>query len=627
MDNLKQVKKNYNLFNTFRSTGFLVPILYLFIESKIGLSVESIVKIASFYILLPFFIEVPLGYLGDKIGNKKVIQFGLVMQIASCLSLLFLNGELAYHAYLISIYVAAASYSGADKALINPYFKESKDFRNFLVKIGGELYRNSIVFLLIGTAAYQVDLRLPVLIQAIAFMISLYGVSKIEEIQKSKHSEVNPLKDFTLISKFLLKNPGYLSLAVLISVFSAAIALNHKTIQASLVAGLETFISSGSIWMLGVSYSIGNLLSWKGSKIFLASGIKDKSLPIQLTLISLIGVVSFLMMTALNPIAIFLGFMTLNIFKSLFRPVIGAELSSRFPVASLKASALSVVSVLSALISASIHFFMAPAFEVASEGNLTMTILMVLIAIPAIIIIKNSNKVTLYLGSMSLTGKENFITQENDKKSFIQKYPEATDKIHFNQLEKVVQMDLYPHPINSICGTKKIVASDYIEGGELRRNDDHLALISNFLDARNDGENAGHYSSTPEVDEIFESNIPENLLNKITDGKYWGNVHGDLHPGNLVLSGDEIKAIDWDLSGEGYIWFDYLTLLTHPWTRLNSAERLNLFRKKFVEFNETDVKILFDSFRAFKSKQLKKFAKFDSSLNELVNQYQRPLEY
>ena len=268
---------------------------------------------------------------------------------------------------------------------------------------------------------------------------------------------------------------------------------------------------------------------------------------------------------------------------------------------------------------------MAPHFEEPTQGNLYIVILLTAVSLISVFIIKNKDEVTLELGTMSLTGKENFIAVKSDERSFIQKYPQDTQTNHFKKLNALKTQDLYPHAMKEINSETKTVSCDFLDGGELRSSENHYEVISNFLDQRQETSGIGFVSSTPDVEDIFEANLDQNLLQRICDEKYWGVIHGDLHPGNLVINKNHAIAIDWDLAGEGYIWFDYLTLLTHPWTNLSINERIELFRKKFVEFTETDVKILFDSFRDFKSKQLKGFIEYDPSLSSLVKEYSQPL--
>ena len=104
--------------------------------------------------------------------------------------------------------------------------------------------------------------------------------------------------------------------------------------------------------------------------------------------------------------------------------------------------------------------------------------------------------------------------------------------------------------------------------------------------------------------------------------KYWGNIHGDFHPDNILVDEEGVYVIDWDLAGEGFIWFDYLTLITHPRLRLDLEQRASLFISYFPEFNHNEIIAMFKLFMNHKVLQLEKLVEFDESLLSIVSGYQ-----
>ena len=143
------VVKNYTRFNLFRSTAFILPIFFVFLDEHLHLTADKIILISGIYSLLPFFLEIPLGYVADRIGEKKVVAFGLIAQIISNLSILIFKDIIGYQFYLVAIYVASAAFSGADISLIHAHFKDDKEFKDYVAVLNSNFYKKTILFLMI----------------------------------------------------------------------------------------------------------------------------------------------------------------------------------------------------------------------------------------------------------------------------------------------------------------------------------------------------------------------------------------------------------------------------------------------------------------------------------------------
>ena len=102
----KQILFYHKIFYFAQSTAFIVPIFYIYIQEKLGISFVQILQISALYSFLPIFLQLPCGIVADKIGNKINLYLCLILQLISCLSLILINGVLAFHLYLISINLA-----------------------------------------------------------------------------------------------------------------------------------------------------------------------------------------------------------------------------------------------------------------------------------------------------------------------------------------------------------------------------------------------------------------------------------------------------------------------------------------------------------------------------------------
>ena len=144
----QQYYRNYNL---FKSTAWIIPILFIYITQQKSITNEQIIYVAGLFSLLPFIIEIPFGILADKIGTKNILALGILFQILSCMSLILVPSHVSYHFYLICINFASAMFSGADQSFVRNLFSDQESFKTYLHENNGLFYRNSIFMLIIGT--------------------------------------------------------------------------------------------------------------------------------------------------------------------------------------------------------------------------------------------------------------------------------------------------------------------------------------------------------------------------------------------------------------------------------------------------------------------------------------------
>ncbi|WP_019222287.1 MFS transporter [Bartonella rattaustraliani] len=128
MDKIKQFK----IYNVSKLTALVVAVLPLFLSEKLHLLQADIVLIGSYFLLLPLILEVPLGFLSDAYGSKRVIYAGLFFFFCGFLALFMNYAYFAYATYLLCITLAAACFSGAEDSLL--FFVVPKHRTLFSVK-------------------------------------------------------------------------------------------------------------------------------------------------------------------------------------------------------------------------------------------------------------------------------------------------------------------------------------------------------------------------------------------------------------------------------------------------------------------------------------------------------------
>lgn len=88
MEQHLKINKNFKAIIVCSRIFTITPISILFYQAH-GLSFSQIMimRIATF--LSTSLIELPSGYIGDRIGYKKVVQIGLYLTLLSCLGHIF----------------------------------------------------------------------------------------------------------------------------------------------------------------------------------------------------------------------------------------------------------------------------------------------------------------------------------------------------------------------------------------------------------------------------------------------------------------------------------------------------------------------------------------------------------
>ena len=627
MNSSDKAKKLYNIYYSAKSTGFIVPILYLYLQEILGLQTSQILIIAAGYQLLPFILEVPLGYIGDKFGNKKVVLLGLAIQILSFIFLLIFKNAKGYHFYLVCMYFAGAAYSGAETSIIRAHFRtdENLQFRSYFTNVSTLFYRNTIAFLIVGVIAYRFLNWLPLVLQVICYSVAFIIMLQIEDLTHDKHAHhsLSSLKnDNKQVIKYIFKNNRFLGLVIIEAIFASSILINHKTIQQTLskLLKLEPYV------ILGLVYVAGNNVSYKGSKYFKDRFLESLKIKTQLIVFASIMVLSFVFMAIPNFIFITFGFLFICLFKSIYRPVISSELSNNILLMRFHSTTLSYVSLIGAAISTIIDVAIAPLFKDYFWGNIAFVLITIIPLSIGFYLYSKKHKFSFVTETSPLTRKRNVLSVVGDKTEYIQFYPNTLPDNHFINLEKNINESNLSSPLQTVFNIQnKSLSCEFLGDKNLSRIDQkkQYYICNKILDdlLKNANKKATNYAYHPPVEQVFNSDLNEKIKKLIIQQPVMGILHGDLHPLNIMIVNEDYFAIDWDNSGYGPLWFDALTLISSPYLSLNYNERLQLLKKQFPELEVDSLRTLLIEFSNFKAKQVKGFEFGDGFYLSLSKKY------
>jgi len=158
----------------------------------------------------------------------------------------------------------------------------------------------------------------------------------------------------------------------------------------------------------------------------------------------------------------------------------------------------------------------------------------------------------------------------------------------------------------------------------LRDCNDQESLVSELFETILSRSVCNSEALIPKWEEVFKDGL--NIAQKFDDKR--GLIHGDLHPDNILVYEGKPFVIDWDLSGDGPVLWDVLTLLTSPYTKIPTETKLQFLQNQFIGLQSSDARLLFSEFCSFKASQLLGFSDLEPSLAEIGKQYsQEALNY
>lgn len=230
-------KNLYRIVLMFIVTSFdffsAIEVAFFFQKS---LSASEIYLIYAIFSILVFVLEVPTGYIGDKIGHKNSILIGLFCGIIGFCGLIFFKG---FYGIIISYFFMAlmtSLISGSDEAILYDCLKQDgreNDFESVYAKTESFSYAASIAANIlagiIATFSMTVDVLVQISFLIIAFLIFV-GTNVISGFVDEENNIVG-VKEKVKESKMLIM------LLVLAGLFMTSTLLGTKFSQQIMLAG------------------------------------------------------------------------------------------------------------------------------------------------------------------------------------------------------------------------------------------------------------------------------------------------------------------------------------------------------------------------------------------------------
>lgn len=198
-DYTKQLERNlyrYAWVKTFTKRVYF-PILTIMQVTVAGLSYDQIALIGIIAMLVNGILQMPSGYLADKVGNKKVASLGALVILPSTLFYIFMPNFYGSLFGLVFYVAGMAFITGATESLIHDSLVALGRAKEYTKAVGRAqsfgLFGN-VVLVTITPLTYAIDYRLPFVIGFFASIGLLYAMVKMASPRKEAAKEtVNPI--------------------------------------------------------------------------------------------------------------------------------------------------------------------------------------------------------------------------------------------------------------------------------------------------------------------------------------------------------------------------------------------------------------------------------------------------
>jgi MFS family permease len=350
---MKRMEQSYYAFSFFFQFLIWVPIFYE-IQKLAGLSETEIFRIQSWYYLTYFVVEIPTGLLADRIGSRACLFLGGVILTAANAIVLGSMGYGSFLLHFIGVGLARSLISGAGSAWAYTLLSETGQTERFRDVEGrarsAGLFGRLLSWPFAPMLMFQ-SLELPYLISSISAILSVIAASYMPQ---PKMAQVKPMRralgqDLVLIFRSLTINPRIFP-AIMQGV---GIFVLMRIVLVNLYNPLMTGSQISVGWLgtiMALVTAIEALTSAQQGKL-----LSNISNPPRFALLVTIAMsASVMVMAAMNPWASLVALGVFAALCGLVGPVQKQYINDVIDVPELRASILSVESLIDRLVCAGV---------------------------------------------------------------------------------------------------------------------------------------------------------------------------------------------------------------------------------------------------------------------------------
>ena len=210
---LKSARRNLNLI----TAGLLAMSVFTPFFNSIGLNNEQISEVQIYFTIVVILLNVPLGYIADRLSRKWANILG---DFGHAIILLAYSQVAGFAGAVICgcvCGIASALSDGVDQSLIKHFVgkisqvtdeSETKLLKSKTARL--EIYKqiSNLILLALGGPIGAISLRLAIALSAVNYAIGgVISIFIVDDSEKLQPEHKNPLKDIVRIAKTTFKNP------------------------------------------------------------------------------------------------------------------------------------------------------------------------------------------------------------------------------------------------------------------------------------------------------------------------------------------------------------------------------------------------------------------------------------
>lgn len=206
-----------------------VSVPYLYFR---GIELQEILLILSIFQIANMIFEFPTGVIGDYFGHKISMMIGNVISCCALIVMMLNGPAYVYYTAIILRALGSAFYTGSDVALLK---KVSTDFKKDYSTYKSRSDFIFVVISFLGTFLFKINPLLPMAITAVAPLISVFLLSKVQYTYNYRaEASANVFLHAADGIKSVLKNK-ILLLLLFSSMLLSGYAVSVKTVLGTIV--------------------------------------------------------------------------------------------------------------------------------------------------------------------------------------------------------------------------------------------------------------------------------------------------------------------------------------------------------------------------------------------------------
>lgn len=241
-------------------SAFWIPLIIPFFNSK-GFEADQVFLLLAVYSFFIVILEYPTGVIGDYFSHKLSVSLGFLISGIGLFLPLFTLPTIVYYFALFLLALGISLISGSDEALL---YKLSSNFKKDLVNITSVTMVFGLLTIILGGFLGNINLNLPVLINASLYFISFLLMFTVKEPSKGVQKDIH-----TNIFAFAASGIHYLlSNKKLIGLFGINIPLSVFLLSMRWIYNpmFEVYKLPQYYWGIGIS--VFSLITILGSLVY-----------------------------------------------------------------------------------------------------------------------------------------------------------------------------------------------------------------------------------------------------------------------------------------------------------------------------------------------------------------------